>query len=165
MMWSFKQERPTTQYIWRTRQDGKVWSAHAGRKGQIFSWDDLPEGGHPREGHNCRCTAEPYFIEVSDYIRLFIDGIGTKSRWSNSDFVNHYFNGLGRAVTLAEIGHHRKIIKAFIELRGDALKQEIARAARGSRSGSVSYNFENTYEMTGVVFSAGNTMIGGSFSG
>lgn len=36
VMWSFKQERPTTHCIWRTRQDGKVWSAHAEHEGQIF---------------------------------------------------------------------------------------------------------------------------------
>jgi len=165
IMWSIKQERPTMHYIWRTRRDGKVRSAHADREGQIFSWDDPPEGGHPGGDYNCRCTAEPYFPEVSEYIELSIDGFGTKSGWNNSDFVNHYFNGRGRGVTLTEIGHHRKIIAAFIDLRGEAPKQQIARAARSSRSGSVSYNFENTYDMTGIVFSIGDTTIGGSFSG
>lgn len=163
--WSIKQERPTTHYIWRTRRDGKVRSAHADREGQIFSWDEPPEGGHPGEEYNCRCTAEPYFPEVSEYIELSIDGVGTKSGWSNSDFVDHYFNGRGRGVSLSEIGHSRKIIEAFIDLRGEPLKKQIANAARNSRSGSVSYNFENTYNMTSVVFSIGDTTIGGSFSG
>lgn len=165
IMWSIKQERPTTQYIWRTRRDGKVRSAHAEREGQIFLWDEPPEGGHPGEDYNCRCTAEPYFPEVSEYIELSIDGVGTKSGWSNSDFVEHYFNGRGRGVTLSEIGHSRKIGEAFIDLRGEPLKKQIANAARNSRSGSVSYNFENTYNMTGEVFSIGDTTIGGSFSG
>ena len=165
VMWSIKQERPTTHYIWRARGDGKVRSAHAEREGQVFSWNDPPEGGHPGEDYSCRCRAEPYFPEVSEHLELSVDGIRTKSGWSSSDFVNHYFNGLGRGVTLSEIGHSRKIIEAFIVLRGEAIKQQIARAARDSRSGSVSYNFENTYNMTGVVFSTGNTTIGGSFSG
>ncbi|PZX44501.1 SPP1 gp7 family putative phage head morphogenesis protein [Roseinatronobacter thiooxidans] len=165
IMWSIKQERPTTHYIWRTCRDGKVRSSHVEREGQVFSWDDPPEGGHPGEDYNCRCTAGPFFDEVSEYIELSIDGIGTKSGWDNNDFVNHYFNGRGRGVTLPEIGHSRKIIEAFIDLRGEAIKQQTARAARTSRSGSVSYNFVNTYDMTGVVFAIADTTIGGSFSG
>ncbi|GHE91874.1 hypothetical protein GCM10016455_09780 [Aliiroseovarius zhejiangensis] len=162
---SIKQERPTTHYIWRTRRDGKVRSAHAEREGQIFSWGDPPEGGHPGEDYNCRCTAEPYFPDISEYIELSIDGVGTKSGWDNNDFVNHYFNGRGRGVTLSERGHSRKIGEAFIDLHGEPLKKQIANAARNSRSGSVSYNFENTYSMNGVVFSIGDTTIGGAFSG
>lgn len=38
--------------------DGKVRSSHADRDGKTFSWDDPPEGGHPGEALNCRCTAE-----------------------------------------------------------------------------------------------------------
>jgi SPP1 gp7 family putative phage head morphogenesis protein len=165
IMWSIKQERPTTHYIWRTRRDGKVRSAHAEREGQIFSWGDQPEGGHPGEGYNCRCTAEPYFPEISEYIELSIDGIGTKSGWDNNDFINHYFNGRGRGVTLSEIGHSRKIIEAFIDRRGEPLKTQIAKAARRVGIGSVSYDFNNSYQMQGVVFSIGNTTIGGTFSG
>ena len=119
---SVKQARPTTRYIWRTRNDGKVRSSHAAREGQVFSWDDPPVGGHPGEDYNCRCTAEPYYPETSEYLSLSIDGLGTKSGWSNSDFVNHYFNGGGRGVTLTQIGHSQKIISAFIDRRGEALK-------------------------------------------
>ncbi|WP_149789218.1 minor capsid protein [Lutimaribacter pacificus] len=81
--------RPTTHYIWRTRDDGKVRSSHAAREGQVFSWDDPPVGGHPGEDYNCRCTADPYYPETSEYLRLSINGLGTKSGWSNSDFINH----------------------------------------------------------------------------
>ena len=49
------------QYIWRSRDDGKVRSSHAHYDDQIFSWDDPPEGGHPGQAFNCRCHAEPYF--------------------------------------------------------------------------------------------------------
>lgn len=162
---SLKQARPTTHYIWRTRNDGKVRSSHADREGQVFSWDDPPVGGHPGEDYNCRCTAEPYYPEVSEYLHLTIDGVGTKSGWSNTDFVNHYFNGGGRGVTLRQIGHSQKIISAFVDLRGEDLKNQIADSSRRARGGSVSYSFENTYDMTGVVFSIGNTTMGGSFSG
>ncbi len=43
-----KNTKPTKHYIWRTRRDSKVRSSHAEREGQIFSWDDPPEGGHPK---------------------------------------------------------------------------------------------------------------------
>ena len=165
IMWSIKQERPTTHYIWRTRRDGKVRSRHAEREGQIFAWDSPPPGGHTGEDYNCRCTAEPYIPDLTEFMSIEIDGLGAKSGWGNREFIHHYFNGSGRGVTLNQIGHDRKIISAFIDLRGEAIKQQIARAARGTRSGSVSYNFVNTYDMTGVVFSIGNTTIGGSFSG
>ncbi|MEP1942677.1 MAG: hypothetical protein ABJJ03_06165, partial [Sulfitobacter sp.] len=101
----------------------------------------------------------------SEFLRLSIDGLGTKSGWSNTDFVDHYFNGDGRGVTLVQIGHSQKIISAFIDRRGEDLKDQIASAARSARDGSVSYKFENTYDMTGIVFSIGDTTIGGSFSG
>lgn len=46
------------EYIWRTAGDGKVRSSHADRDGKTYSWDNPPEGGHPGEAPNCRCTAE-----------------------------------------------------------------------------------------------------------
>lgn len=64
-----------------------------------------------------------------------------------------------------QIGHSQKIISAFIDRRGEALKGQIASAARNARGGSVSYNFENAYDMIGIIFSIGDTTIGGSFSG
>lgn len=45
IMWSIKQERPTTHYIWRTRRDSKVRSAHAEREGRGFSWEDPSDVG------------------------------------------------------------------------------------------------------------------------
>lgn len=47
------------QYIWRSRDDSKVRSAHAAHDDQVFSWDNPPEGGHPGQAFNCRCIAEP----------------------------------------------------------------------------------------------------------
>jgi hypothetical protein len=46
------------RYIWRTVGDGKVRSSHAEREGEVFSWDNPPDGGHPGEAPNCRCWAE-----------------------------------------------------------------------------------------------------------
>ena len=47
------------RYIWRSRDDSRVRSAHAGYDDHIFFWSNPPEGGHPGQGWNCRCTAEP----------------------------------------------------------------------------------------------------------
>lgn len=54
------QKNPQDYYIWRTKKDDKVRSAHAEREGEIFNWHVPPEGGHPGEDYNCRCWAEPY---------------------------------------------------------------------------------------------------------
>ena len=48
-----------TKYIWHTIGDSKVRSEHAARNGQIFDFDNPPEGGNPGEAPNCRCWAEP----------------------------------------------------------------------------------------------------------
>ncbi len=46
-------------YVWRSRDDARVRSTHAQYDDQTFSWSDPPSGGHPSQGWNCRCTAEP----------------------------------------------------------------------------------------------------------
>lgn len=53
--------RPTRHYTWRTAGDHKVRTAHAARDGQIFSWDNPSEHGHPGAEPNCRCWPEPYY--------------------------------------------------------------------------------------------------------
>ena len=45
--------------IWRSSADSRVRAAHAEYDDHIFFWSALPEGGHPGQDWNCRCTAEP----------------------------------------------------------------------------------------------------------
>ena len=52
-------------YVWRSRDDARVRSAHAQNDDQVFFWSDPPEGGHPGQGWNCRCTAEPIIDQAS----------------------------------------------------------------------------------------------------
>ena len=52
-----------THYIWRSRDDAKVRTAHAERDDRLFSWDDRFSDGHPGHGYNCRCTAEPAILD------------------------------------------------------------------------------------------------------
>jgi len=53
-----KDSKKKGKYIWHTMGDGRVRSSHADRDGKAFSWDNPPDGGHPGEAYNCRCTAE-----------------------------------------------------------------------------------------------------------
>ncbi len=65
-----------TRYKWSSSKDGRVRESHAEFDGQIFSWDDPPEGWystksrgivytgrkcHPGEDYCCRCVAIPVF--------------------------------------------------------------------------------------------------------
>lgn len=53
------------RYTWRSREDSRVRAAHAEYDDRVFSWSDPPEGGHPGQGWNCRCTAEPIIDQTS----------------------------------------------------------------------------------------------------
>lgn len=48
-----------TRYIWTTSKDERVRSSHRDREGEIYSWDNPPEGGHPGTEIQCRCTPYP----------------------------------------------------------------------------------------------------------
>ena len=52
-------------YTWRSRDDSRVRASHSEYDDRIFSWSDPPEGGHPGQGWNCRCTAEPIIDQAS----------------------------------------------------------------------------------------------------
>ena len=54
----------STNYYWRTSEDGSVRESHKKMNGKICSWDDPPEvepGKHYHAGQypNCRCYPEP----------------------------------------------------------------------------------------------------------
>ena len=53
-------------YIWRSRDDDKVRSAHAENDDRIFRWDSPPNSEHPGQAYNCRCFAEPFITGVSE---------------------------------------------------------------------------------------------------
>lgn len=56
-----------TAYRWDSSGDSP---GHTARKGQTFSWDSPPPGGHPGQEDGCRCHAEP----VTGFDDLFNDG-------------------------------------------------------------------------------------------
>ncbi len=164
--WSIKQERPTTHYIWRTRDDEKVRPSHAANDGQIYAWDNPPPTGHPGEDYGCRCTAEPYNPEIVEHVSISLQGVtDSGTAWGSRDFIRHYYRGRGRAVTVRETGHLGRIASRYMEIAGDRIKQQIAARARQNLNGTFDYDFVNTYDLTGTVFSIGNTTIGGTFAG
>jgi SPP1 gp7 family putative phage head morphogenesis protein len=109
--WSLKQVRETERYVWMTRHDGNVRRSHARNVGQVFFWSDPPATGHPGEDYNCRCEATPYVEGETEYAYFeFSSGLASSyDRWTDRDFVYHYYFGEGRPVTLLEIGHLREI--------------------------------------------------------
>lgn len=164
--WSIKQERPTTHYIWRTRGDDKVRASHAANNGQVFAWDNPPPTGHPGEDYGCRCTAEPYYQEAREYFTISLSGVSDSgSAWSSRDFVRHYYRGRGRGVTVRETGHLGSIVTRYMEMVEERIKRQIVAKARQNPNGSFSDDFIRSYDMTGIVFSIGDTTIGGRFSG
>lgn len=163
---SIKRERPTTHYIWRTRGDGRVRPSHAENDGRVFAWDTPPATGHPGEDHGCRCMAEPYHPDVQEHITISLSGVSDGgAAWSSRDFVRHYYRGRGRGVTVRETGHLSKIVERYIDEVRERLRNMIARKARENPNGTFDDVFYNTYKMTGVVFSIGDTTIGGRLEG
>ena len=164
--WSIKQDRPTTHYIWRTRGDEKVRQSHAANDGQIFAWDNPPPTGHPGEDFGCRCTSEPYYPEIAEHVTITLSGVSDSgAAWSWLDFVRHYYRGSGRGVTVRETGHLGNVVERYMELAEERIKKHIVAEARQNPNGSFADTFRNSYGMTGIVFSIGDTVIGGGFSG
>ncbi len=88
--------------------------------------------------------------------------------WSSEDFVRHYFFGNGEAVAVRETGHLRNVVAEYRRVAVDdptVLPAQIANAARKHINRHFDYKFKRTYPMRDIVFSLGNTTIGGRFSG
>ena len=51
-----------TEFIWRSRDDGRVRPEHQAHDDQTFSWSAPPEDGTPGQAYGCRCSAEPVFV-------------------------------------------------------------------------------------------------------
>jgi len=162
--WSIKQERPTTHYIWRSRRDRHTRPTHRARDGQVFSWDNPPDGGHPGEDYNCRCGAEPYYGDGQEYVTHDLRGLGgSNARWENLDFVRHFYRGAGRGVTLSEIGHLGEIAEHWA-YRNGALERWTKQIIGDTRKG-ITPLFSASYQFEGVEFSHGGGVVKGSFSG
>ncbi len=84
------------------------------------------------------------------------------------DFIYHYFLGNGRTVTVRETGNLRAIVEAYRSIVIDnprRLPGQIADVARKNVNQSFSDDFNSSYNMQSIIFSIGDTVIKGEFSG
>jgi len=103
---------------------------------------------------------------ISEQMTITLKGVSDSGpEWTWQDFRDHYFNGNGRGVTLRQIGHLVKVVDAYMKDAGERIKGQVADAARKNTNQSFIYNFHNTYDMTLLVFSLGDTTIGAGFYG
>ena len=137
---------PATHYIWHTRGDDKVRSSHAVNDGKRFSWKNPPPTGHPGEGYNCRCWAEPYYeIESADLTQTLLTKVTDSKKWTTFDFFKHYFAGNGDEVTLSHMGYFNSVIKKAEEVMYHRLEDQIAEKMRSKHSGILTYRTSNSY--------------------
>ena len=167
-----KQNSSSDQYVWHTRSDEKVRPSHRANDGHIFSWDDPPDTGHPGTDYNCRCQAIPYVPGETEFAYHTMSDLSSSSlyRWTDLDFMAHYFYGSGVPVTLSEIGHLREIAEQYAYSDGDEgafrrLSNQIAEEARNVRLGNLTYVFNDSYDFDPVQFSHGGGEVGGTFTG
>ncbi len=66
-------------YTWRSRDEPLVRASHSEYDDSVFSWSAPPEGGHPGQVWNCRCTAEP-IIDQSNIPEAAVCDILTADR-------------------------------------------------------------------------------------
>ena len=169
---SLKQAADRERYVWRTQRDERVRQSHWVNDGRIFSWSNPPDTGHPGEDYNCRCEAVPYIEGRTEFaFHDFSTSLASSyDRWTDADFVHHYYFGSGRPVTLLEIGHLREIAEqyaygTFPDGVFRRLADQIADEARETGPGQLVYPFEGSYDFVGVQFSHGDGSVFGTFSG
>jgi hypothetical protein len=162
----------TQQYVWHTQQDGKVSGAHRINDGRVLSWSNPPPTGHPGQDFNCRCQAIPYIEGETEfaYHDITTELSSTGERWSDVDFVQHYYFGGGRDVDLREIGHLHEIVEQYAWNDGAEgafrrLADQIADKARTAKSGQFMHDFEGSYNFGSVEFSHGGGTVAGIFNG
>lgn len=156
----------SSQYIWRTVQDDKVRSSHAARAGETFSWTNPPEGGHPGEDFGCRCWAEPVAQTAAGLQQEIISSINDAgNKWTWVDFVQHFYKGRGKAVSLSEIGLLSDVVEHAESIIFDRVESQIERLAQSVVDGQLQDTFARSYDFGSVSFSLGNSTVSGNIKG
>lgn len=164
-----KQGRVTGAYVWRTRRDERVRTTHSRNGGRLFRWSAPPDTGHPGEDYNCRCEAVPYVPGQTEFawLELPADLDQASARWSDLDFVWHYYTGGGQGVTLAGIGHLREMAEHYAwGEKGEGVFRRLAsQIATAARVGDIPYTFSGSYEFRPVQYSHGGGSVNEVFDG
>ncbi len=168
-----EQSKPA-RYVWRTAGDHKVRPEHAANNGRVFSWDAPPPTGHPGDGFNCRCRAEPYVSGQSEYasLTLLSNVIDSSAVWHLPELAVHFYFGGGRTVTLSEMGRFHSLTDYYFykiiqggKNTAERIKEQIIQAARSNPIGQFSYKFDNTYDFQPYFHPFGKGAVNGEFNG
>jgi putative chitinase len=139
-------------YVWRSRDDARVRSTHAEYDDQTFSWSDPPSGGHPGQGWNCRCTAEP-IIDLESTPEGGVCDILTGDRLASvfpdadSERLSAIARELDLRVVSGQLDTRERLIHFFAQMRQEAgprarLEEDFDYNPRGLRA-TYSYFREN----------------------
>ncbi len=154
------------QYIWRTVQDDKVRGSHAARAGEAFSWTNPPEGGHPGEDFGCRCWAEAVAKTAAGLQQEIISSINDSgNKWTWGDFVQHFYKGRGKAVSLSQIGLFSDVVEHAESIIFERVESQIERLAQSVVDGQLQDTFIRPYFFGGVSFSLGKSTVSGKIKG
>ena len=135
------------QYVWRSRDDGKVRSSHAHYDDQVFSWDDPPEGGHPGQAFNCRCYAEPYVQDQAATSPQNWDGFAFRYGDADRDQM--------RRNAEAEMRALRPAIEVLAALPDKTADQEAQQRALAEAFRAAAYRYELASREPGALGSSG----------
>lgn len=113
------------RYIWRSRDDSRVRANHAEYDDHIFFWSAPPEGGHPGQSWNCRCTAEP-IIDLNAIPEGATCDILTGDRLASvfpdaeSDKLNAIARELDLRIVSGQIDTRERLIHFLAQIRQEA---------------------------------------------
>ena len=113
------------RYIWRSSDDSRVRASHADYDNRVFSWSDPPEGGHPGQGWNCRCTAEP-IIDQASIPEVAVCDILTGDRLSAvfpdapADRLAEIANEVDRRIVSGQLDTRARLIHFIAQMRQEA---------------------------------------------
>jgi hypothetical protein len=108
-----QQDLGIERYIWRSQDDAKVRDRHADYDDQVFLWDQPPEGGHPGQAHNCRCTAEPIRPDALDDV-THVDYVLTDGGYPLQDLIVHEAKG-GHTIFL-HVGKSEEFLRRAVRV-------------------------------------------------
>jgi hypothetical protein len=153
---------PEGQYVWRTVEDEKVRNSHAEFNRTVRDWNDDPD---PGEEFNCRCWAS----SVDEAIGLFQEVISSiddsKDKWNWTDFVDHYYKGKSKIISLSDAGLLSDVVDHAREIIFERVEKQIEEKAKSIGNASLSDTFSRSYDFGSVSFSLGNSTVSGNIKG
>lgn len=150
-------KKKSGKYIWRTVGDDKVRGAHATLNGAVRDLADSPD---PGEEFNCRCWSDFKGLKL-DLFQKIPEGLqqeltnevnDSASKWDEENFTDHFYNGNGQTVTLAQTGYLGEIIEKAREIMFHRVEDQVADKMREIKTGKLIYTTENSYPHLSEVF-------------